>query len=340
VADILYTNTGYVASGYVQATFVGAASVSSSATISATGIRIRGSSANIFSNLSGLTWAEMGTWAEPKQATWGGQNFSVTADRLKGGRIVETSSFTVSATGSKTFGGTVDITGAFNTSINGDGILAGLLTSPPSTFTLTASAIAGILGGSELTSTFTQTTNGGFFVRSASVGKSSSFSINAVGKKINRVANFNLDGVASVQALGQRIRLGQSDITVSSNLVAEPTFNASGIALKSGIFTVDANAFRVRFASGAFTAEVIIPNVPGGFLADGEASIITSGSTLVVGSKVAFDPFRRVTVRPESRINIVDQETRLLVVPSESRKLTVQHTVLVDEVGPIDRRTG
>ena len=339
MADILYTNTGYVASGYVQATFVGAASVSSSATISATGTRIRGARANIFSNLSGLTWAEMGTWAEPKQATWGG-NFSVTADRLKGGRIVETSSFTVSATGSKTFGGTVDITGAFNTSINGDGILAGLLTSPPSTFTLTASAIAGILGGSELTSTFTQTTNGGFFVRSASVGKSSSFSINAVGKKINRVANFNLDGVASVQALGQRIRLGQSDITVSSNLVAEPTFNASGIALKSGIFTVDANAFRVRFASGAFTAEVIIPNVPGGFLADGEATIITSGSTLVVGSKVAFDPFRRVTVRPESRINIVDQETRILVVPSESRKLTVQHTVLVDEVGPIDRRTG
>jgi len=31
---------------------------------------------------------------------------------------------------------------------------------------------------------------------------------------------------------------------------------------------------------------------------------------------------------------------RIHIVPSESRKLTVQHTVLVDEVGPIDRRSG
>ena len=335
-----YTASGYVAQGYVEATFTGASLVSASATLTATGGKILGSSVNIFSNLGGLTWGEMGTWAEPKQATWGGQPFSVSAERLKGGRIVETSSFTVSATATRTLGGTVNISGVLNTSIDANAILAGLLTSPPSTFTLTASATAGILGQGAFTSTFTQTTNGGFFVRGVAISETSSFSVNAVGKKINRVFNFNLDAVASVQALGKRIRLGQADITVSTNLVADPTLGASGVALKAGSFSVDATGFRVRFGAGAFTSAFTVPNVPGGFLADGEASIITSGSTLVVGSKVAFDPFRRVTVRPESRINIVDQETRILVVPSESRKLTVQHTVLVDEVGPIDRRSG
>ena len=329
-----YTASGYVAQGYVEATFVGASLVSASATLSATGGKIHGSSANLFSNVGGLTWSEMGTWAEPIQATWGAGDFTVTGERLKGGRIVETSSFTVSATAVITLGGTVNISGVLNTNIDANAILAGLLTSPPSTFTLTASATAGILGQGAFTSTFTQTTNGGLLsVAEASI--SSNVSVNAVGSLIHQARTLppplEPKGVFSVQALGKRIRLGTGNFNSSFTLVADPDFTGVGASLKSSSFTVDAIGLRIRFGAGAFT---------GGFLAHGEASLTTSGSTLVVGRKISFDPFRMVAVSPETRINIVAQETRKIVVPSESRKLTVQHTVLVDEVGPIDRRTG
>ena len=338
MADILYTNTGYVASGYVQATFVGAASVSSSATLSATGGRIRGASASLFANLSGLTWAEMGTWGEPKQAQWG-DNFVAQGDKATGGTVNISSSSTISATGIATLQGAVSITGALNTSINADAILAGLITSPPSTFTLTASATAGILGQGAFTSSFTLSPIGGLLT----IGEgtiSSNFSVSATGTKVHRVANFNLDAVATAQATGRRIRLAQAGLTSSFNLVANTDLIGEGISLQASSFTFSAVPSRNRLGAGTFTTAFTMPNVPGGFLAFGTANLTTSGAVLVVGSKVAFDPFRRVTVRPESRINIVDQETRILVVPSESRKLTVQHTVLVDEVGPIDRRTG
>lgn len=338
-----YTASGYVAQGYVEATFVGASLVSASATLSATGGKIFGASANIFSNLGGLTWGEMGTWAEPKQATWGGQNFTVTGERLKGGRIVETSSFTLSATGRQILGGTVDISGAFNTSIDADAILAGLLTTPPSTFTLTAEATAGILGQGAFTSSFTFSVIGGLLsVAGASI--SSDVSVSAVGRTIHRSRTLppplEPKGVFSVQALGKRIRLGTGNFNSSFTLVADPDFTGVGASLKSSSFTVDATGLRIRFGAGAFTSAFSVPDFPGGFLAEGEASLTTSGSTLVVGRKISFDPFRMVAVSPETRINIVAQETRKIVVPSESRKLTVQHTVLVDEVGPIDRRTG
>ena len=339
-----YTASGYVAQGYVEATFVGASLVSASATLSATGGKIHGSSANLFSNVGGLTWSEMGTWAEPIQATWGAGDFTVTGERLKGGRIVETSSFTVSATAVRTLGGTVNISGVLNTNIDANAILAGLLTSPPSTFTLTASATAGILGQGAFTSTFTQTTNGGLLsVADASI--SSNVSVSAVGSLIHQARTLppplEPKGVFSVQALGKRIRLGTGNFNSSFTLVADPDFTGVGASLKSSSFTVDTTGLRIRFGvPGAITSAFTVPDFPGGFLAHGEASLTTSGSTLVVGRKISFDPFRMVAVSPETRINIVAQETRKIVVPSESRKLTVQHTVLVDEVGPIDRRTG
>ena len=339
-----YTASGYVAQGYVEATFEGASLVSASATLSATGTKIFGSSANLFSNVGGLTWDEMGTWAEPIQATWGAGDFTATADKILGGTINATTNSTVSAQGSLTAFRTISISGAFNTSIDADAQLAGLLTSPPSTFTLTASATAGILGQGAFTSTSTLSIIGGLLTE-ADANLNTNFSVSAFGGMIHIARTLppplEPKGVFSVQALGKRIRLGTGNFNSSFTLVADPDFTGVGASLKSSSFTVDTTGLRIRFGvPGAITSAFTVPDFPGGFLADGVASLTTSGSTLVVGSKIAFDPFRMVAVSPETRINIVAQETRKIVVPSESRKLTVQHTVLVDEVGPIDRRKG
>ena len=81
-------------------------------------------------------------------------------------------------------------------------------------------------------------------------------------------------------------------------------------------------------------------------------------STLVVGVKWAIDPFRvhlipsetrinileqetrNFAINSDTRINIVPQETRSKTIASETRKLEIQHLTLVDDPGIKDRRTG
>ena len=81
-------------------------------------------------------------------------------------------------------------------------------------------------------------------------------------------------------------------------------------------------------------------SVVGGILAEGTATMGGVLSTLTIGSQFAIDPFRVITIDTESRINILQQETRNHLVPSETRKYQVQHLSLVNETGILDRREG
>jgi hypothetical protein len=81
-------------------------------------------------------------------------------------------------------------------------------------------------------------------------------------------------------------------------------------------------------------------SVVGGILAEGTATMGGVVSTLSIGSQFAIDPFRVITIDTESRINILQQETRNHLVPSETRKYQVQHLSLVNETGILDRREG
>tara|TARA_A100001391_G_C4849946_1_gene219433 strand:- start:331 stop:525 length:195 start_codon:yes stop_codon:yes gene_type:complete len=62
-----------------------------------------------------------------------------------------------------------------------------------------------------------------------------------------------------------------------------------------------------------------------------------------VGSSFAIDPFRTFSVPSETRINILQQETRSRLIPSETRTFKVTpgaNTTVVDLAGLIDRREG
>jgi hypothetical protein len=98
--------------------------------------------------------------------------------------------------------------------------------------------------------------------------------------------------------------------------------------------------FRITRGGRATFTSLASIDLVAGLLADGAANLQAIGSTLIVGSKFAIDPYRVFTVPTETRINILEQETRSYLVPSETRIYKVQHLNLIDEPGILDRREG
>ena len=338
MADILYVQDGYVTLGYVEATRDASATLSAQGTLTATGGITQSGSATLECNQSGLTWAEMGTWAEPKQEYWG-PNFTVTAEKFLGGTVNANCQATLSATGTATFKPTITISGILQSTLTANLVGSGIILSLGSA-SVTADGDA-IRSASATLSTQATLSADGDLQGSGIVLKLGSASLTATGNTTQR-GSTSISASASTQITGRAIRQGAGAFTPQCTLSADAIIAIGGVASLQGTSSLSVNEVGIFITRGGTVnmTGVATSNINGGFLADAIVNLSATGSTLIVGSQFAIDPFRVYTVPTESRINILQQETRNHLVPSETRKYQVQHLTLVDETGILDRREG
>jgi len=338
VADILYVQDGYVANGYVQATRISSTSPSATSTLTVIGVVIRQGQATLEANQSGLTWAEMGTWAEPKQEYWG-PNFTVTADKFLGGTANMNSIATASSSATFTANPTVGMTGLMSATMTANIVGSGIVI-PVGSFT--ASVVGARIGKTSASmSASGASTATGILQAKASVTpaiqstlSSSPNSIVQASGTITNTMSASIDGDATKR----------TTLTLNNTLTvsADGIISIGGTANITGTATLNipnTGIFITRGSTATPSANLSI-NLVAGLLAESTVSFGGVLSTLTIGSQFAIDPFRVYTVPTESRINILQQETRNHLVPSETRKYQVQHLTLVDETGILDRREG
>lgn len=346
MADILYVVDGYVTLGYVQSTRIASTSsgvsagslTSAQGTLTATGSRIQQASATLVSNQSGLTWAEMGTWAEPKQEYWG-PNFTATADKFLGGTVNASSTATLSATGTATFKPTITIDGVLQSTLTANLVGSGIILSLGSaTVTTDGSAIARTSATLNTSATLSAD---GDLVGKTTVLNLGSASLTAT-PTLTGAGVSSMSANASTQITGGRVQLGASAFTPQCTLSADAIIAIGGTASLQGTASLSVNEVGIFITRGGTVNMTGVGswNIVAGKLAEGVANLNSTGSTLIIGSQFAIDPFRVFTIPTESRINILQQETRNHLVPSETRKYQVQHLSLVDETGILDRREG
>ena len=338
MADILYVVDGYVTLGYVKATRVASTSISTQGTLTATGGVIQQASATLVSNQSGLTWAEMGTWAEPKQEYWG-PNFTVTAEFFIGGTINASSQATLSATGTATFKPTITIGGVLQSTLTANLVGSGIILSLGSA-SVTAVGSAIRRTSATLSTTATLSADGDLDSK-GTVLKLGSASVTASATMTGSGVS-SISASASTQITGRAIRQGAGAFTPQCTLSASAIIAIGGRAVLQGTASLSIPESGIFITRGGFSnmTGVASWNIVAGILGDGVANLNATGSTLIIGSQFAIDPFRVFTIPTESRINILQQETRNHLVPSETRKYQVQHLSLVNETGILDRREG
>ena len=338
MADILYVVDGYVTLGYVKATRVASTSISTQGTLTATGGEIQQASATLVSNQSGLTWAEMGTWAEPKQEYWG-PNFTVTAEFFIGGTINASSQATLSATGTATFKPTITIGGVLQSTLTANLVGSGIILSLGSA-SVTAVGSAIRRTSATLSTTATLSADGDLDSK-GTVLKLGSASVTASATMTGTGVS-SISASASTQITGRAIRQGAGAFTPQCTLSASAIIAIGGRAVLQGTASLSIPESGIFITRGGFSnmTGVASWNIVAGILGDGVANLNATGSTLIIGSQFAIDPFRVFTIPTESRINILQQETRNHLVPSETRNYKVQHLSLVNETGILDRREG
>lgn len=338
MADIRYVQEGYVADSYVEITFDVSVTLSCSATVTATGGKINQASADLEANLSGLTWDEMGTWQEPRQEYWQ-NNFIAIGEVVIGGTINITAQGTLSATANQIARPTITIDGVLQATLTANLIGSGIILSLGSA-QVTADADLIARSSATLSAQATLTAD------PDAIGEGIILALGA--GTLSAQATITANGITSIQGAGTVITDGDAILRSGSTFQAECTLSAEGIIAIGGrsvlqgaaSFSVaDAGIFITRGGTASITGSASIDLVAG-LLADGEANLEAIGSTLIVGSKFAIDPYRVYTVPTETRINILEQETRSYLVPSETRIYKVQHLNLIDEPGILDRREG
>ena len=338
MADIRYVQEGYVADSYVEITFDVSLSLTASATVTATGGTIQPASANLICNQSGLTWAEMGTWAEPKQEYWG-PNFTVEGEVIIGGSINTTANSTFTASALITARPVIEFTGVLQSTITVNLIGSGIIL-PLGSAQLTAVAELIAKSTANLSAQSTLTADPDL--------KSEGIILQLGSGSLNAQAIITAQGTASMVGAGTMATDGDAFLRTSASFQPQCTVSCDGIiaiggraVMQSGssLGVDNAGIFITRRSPVNITAQASW-NIVAGILAESGANLGGVTSTLVVGSKFAIDPYRVYTVPTESRINILQQETRSYLVPSETRIYKVQHLKLVDELGILDRREG
>jgi hypothetical protein len=338
MADIRYVQEGYVADSYVEITFDVSVTLSCSATVTATGgITFQGN-ANLEANLSGLTWDEMGTWQEPRQEYWQ-NNFIASGEVVIGGTINATAQGTLSVSGIITARPIITMDGVLQATLTANLIGSGIILSLGSAqITADADLIARSSATLDAQATLTADAD--------AIGEGIILALGA--GTLSAQATITAVSTTSMLGAGTMATDGDAILRSGATFQAECTLSANGIiaiggrAVLEGVasFAVaDAGIFITRGGTANLTAQGTV-NLIAGLLADGEADLQAVGSTLIVGSKFAIDPYRVYTVPTETRINILEQETRSYLVPSETRIYKVQHLNLIDEPGILDRREG
>tara|TARA_Y100001951_G_C11282669_1_gene266460 strand:- start:529 stop:1602 length:1074 start_codon:yes stop_codon:yes gene_type:complete len=357
MADNRYVSSGYVSDSYVISTEEATASLSSSFTLSLSPALIKADSTSINLKVAlgtDLTWSEMGTWKVPIQPIWG-PLFTVDGLQFFGAEPSLTSSFSLSVDPIATFSPTISFTPAFTASITAVAIVSGetlhagtfsmsvtgqKIANPEpaltSTSTLSSTAYKTVYPSPALTCTFTFDVDGGILLIGETL-HAGTFSLSA-------------DPIATFRAT-------VPDLTFTSSLYANPKADAYGESLNAGTFTLSVSATKTVYPEPALTSTFTLS--PTAYKTVYPTFAFTGPfSTLVVGVKWAIDPFRvhlipsetrinileqetrNFAINSDTRINIVPQETRSKTIASETRKLEIQHLTLVDDPGIKDRRTG
>lgn len=155
-----------------------------------------------------------------------------------------------------------------------------------------------------------------------------------------------------------RIRFGVKELNVAASISADSDRIASGIVSANSIADLQslARQFKGPYQQ-EFTAR-FTQSCNGGRLRDGVATLDAFYSTLSALTIFNIDPFRVYTVPTESRIAVIEADTRIFAVKtenrvntleaetrtynlgSESRYLVVQPLRLVEQAGTLDRREG
>ena len=337
MADIRYVLEGYVADSYVAITFDVSATLSASATVTATGGTTQPASANLICNQSGLTWAEMGTWQEPKQEYWQ-DNFIVEGEVVIGGTINATANSTFTASALITARPVIEFTGVLQSTVTVNLIGSGIIL-PLGSAQLTADAD---LIGRSTANLQTQST-----LTADPDLNSEGITLQLGSGSLTAQAEITARSPASITGVATTDTVGRGILRTSASFQPQCTVSCDGIIAISGrtvmqfsssLGVVNEGIFITRRSPVNITAQASW-NIVAGILAEGEANLGGVTSTLVVGSQFAIDPYRVYPVLSETRINILEQETRSHLVPSETRSYQIQHLTLVDEPGILDRRT-
>ena len=296
--------------------------------------------ADLFSNQSNLTWDEMGTWEEPLQEYWA-PNFVVDGELIAGGRTLPTGIFTQTTIETATFRPVITFANAITATMTAQ-TEANAIATPPSEFTASISAVKTtritqelpVIGsitdavtkfvktGANITGAFSPTLTVTKTVDAIST-ESSQFTMLVDADRTAR-ETFALQSTATFDITVEKVQLIEADLGAS--------------------FGQTADGERIRLAlNEQYTAQfgqVITDTI------EIYRPIITFesvASILSVGLGYTLDPWRMLKIDSETRINILQQETRSYMIPSETRILKVQpgvNTRIVDQPGLIDRREG
>ena len=344
MADIRYVNESYVDDSYVVITFdSGSVSINNTTSVSASAGNVKSAESTIQTSIANnRSWDEMGTWYEPIQEVW--DQFIIVEPLLSSfapvSPIITSTAVTSTATkqlvsGAVTISADATFTVTAEANREGETITA---------FSTTVVSDADVIR--EGTSTITTTTT---TLADAITGYSETVSLNIT---------------TTVTADEQLISLPGSDITVATTTTAQAgRVNPATADIIETITTTASTGETGSFADAVITVNTSVAdtdsvNIFGGVSNVQTATVLSglgdkvilptvniSAFTITVSTAAGFavEPYRTFQIDSESRINILQQETRSRLVPSETRIFKVtpgSNTKVVDLAGIIDRREG
>ena len=344
MADIRYVNESYVDDSYVVITFdAGSVSISNTTSVSASASKIKSAESTIQTSIANnRSWDEMGTWYEPIQEVW--NQFIIEEPLVLSTAPVSpiiTSTAVTSTATKQLFVDAVTISADATFSVTAEAQREGeTITAFATTVVSDADVIR--TGESNITST-TTTQADAITGYSETVSISFSTSVTADEElisqpgssitiattttsqagRVNPATADIIETITTTASTGEAGSFGDADITVSTTVADTDTISIFG-----GASTIQNSS--VVSASGD---KVILPTV----------NISAFTITVSTAAGFAVDPYRTFQIDSETRINILQQETRSRLIPSETRIIKVtpgSNTKVVDLAGIIDRREG
>lgn len=344
MADIRYVNESYVDDSYVVITFdAGSVSINNTTSVSASAGKIRTAESTIQTTIANnRSWDEMGTWYEPIQEVW--NQFIIEEPLL--------SSFAPVSP--------INISTAVTSTATNQLVSSAVTISADATFTVTAEAQR---EGETITAFATTVVSDADVVRTGASNITSTTTTQA-----DAITGFSetvsISFSTSVTADEELISQPGSDITVATTTTAQAgRVNPATADIIETITTTASTGETGSFGDATITLNTSVADVDTLQIFGGDSTIQTatvlSGSgdkvilptvnitafTVTVSTAAGFavEPFRTFKIDSETRINILQQETRSRLITSETRIFKVtpgSNTKIVDLAGLIDRREG
>lgn len=326
------------------------ADLNSNATLTSIPLRSLFGESTLKTNIGSTPWQDMNTWNNPAQSYWNGftadgqivktaeANLSIQATvtanafAVLAGSVIKLSLGTMQVDGTILRNGDTSISSQFTSTADGQLIVEGT-TDLSSNFALAANGEITIQGEADISGVFNAT----LIARTIAAGevlKASSGTLEADAGTI-RNASSSMQSQFSCNAAG--ITPGQSEMLANFTATADGEIIISGTADLEGEFAVSATASAniqgvvsmTAFNTVLSTAKLFVLDPKRIYTVDSESRL------LVIDAET-----RKYAVKSENRVNTVEQETRSFAIPSETRNLVVEHTTLVDAAGIRDTREG